>query len=265
MLIYERSAIFRWYCFTSKSDSLARRRMYLEWYHWYGSRCSSWWVPVIFLKFHRKPNHWQWIDRTKGRPLPSGRITVPQALNFLSVHVILLFTISHFLNQSSWVWYNISCHFITFLQMEPGISYDCAFDRVISFYETYHLFSSSVVRYEVPRYSGYFLPAILIGITLNTPVLIASAVFVNKVSWAAIILATGGLAYVNSSCFWNNFIDFWPLYLAGLCGTVCQYIYIYIALRILKILFRYHIRMPRQERRCKGRGKIHHPYPSKPC
>ena len=33
------------------------------------------------------------------------------------------------------------------------------------------------------------------------PVLIASAVFVNKVSWAAMILAAGGLAYVNRSCF----------------------------------------------------------------
>jgi hypothetical protein len=41
------------------------------------------------------------VDRTKGRPLPSGRITVPQALIFLSVHVILLFTILHFINQIS--------------------------------------------------------------------------------------------------------------------------------------------------------------------
>jgi 4-hydroxybenzoate polyprenyltransferase len=42
------------------------------------------------------------VDRTKGRPLPSKRITVPQALIFLSVHVILLFTISHFINSTSW-------------------------------------------------------------------------------------------------------------------------------------------------------------------
>lgn len=39
---------------------------------------------------------------------------------------------------------------ITFLQMEPGVSYNCAFDWIISFYETDHLFSTSVVRYESP-------------------------------------------------------------------------------------------------------------------
>jgi 4-hydroxybenzoate polyprenyltransferase len=45
------------------------------------------------------------------------------------------------------------------------------------------------------------LPVILKGMTLNAPVLIASAVFINKISWAAMILAAGGLAYVNISCF----------------------------------------------------------------
>ena len=39
------------------------------------------------------------------------------------------------------------------------------------------------------------------GITLNAPVLIASAVFLNNVSWASMTLAAGGLAYVNGSCF----------------------------------------------------------------
>jgi hypothetical protein len=45
--------------------------------------------------------------------------------------------------------------------MEPGISYDCAFNGIISFYETYHLFSASVVGYEFPRYSVLFLRTIL--------------------------------------------------------------------------------------------------------
>jgi len=40
-----------------------------------------------------------------------------------------------------------------------------------------------------------YFPQVWLGITLNAPVLIASAVFVNKVSWAAIILAAGGLAW----------------------------------------------------------------------
>ena len=86
--------------------------------------------------------------------------------------------------------------------MESGIPYDCAFSWIISFYETYYLFSASMVRYEL-RYSEsvLFLPGILKGITLNAPVLIASAVFLNKVSWAAMILASGGLAYVKFSCF----------------------------------------------------------------
>ena len=83
--------------------------------------------------------------------------------------------------------------------MELGISYNCAFDRIIPFYETYYLFSASVVRYEISRCSVLFLLAIFEGITLNTPVLIPSAIFVNKVSWAAMVLAAGGLAYVNDS------------------------------------------------------------------
>ena len=32
--------------------------------------------------------------------------------------------------------------------MELGISYDCAIDRIISLYETYHVFSTSMVRYK---------------------------------------------------------------------------------------------------------------------
>ena len=95
-----------------------------------------------------------------------------------------------------------------FLQMESGIPYDCAFSWIISFYETYYLFSASMVRYGFPRYSEsvLFSPGILKGITLNAPVLIASAVFLNKVSWAAMILASGGLAYVKNSCFEMNLL-----------------------------------------------------------
>ena len=102
------------------------------------------------------------------------------------------------------IFFPLAPHFI-FLQMESGIPYDCAFSWIISFYETYYLFSASMVRYEFPRYSESVLllpqAGILKGITLNAPVLIASAVFLNKVSWAAMILASGGLAYVKISCF----------------------------------------------------------------
>jgi len=103
------------------------------------------------------------VDRTKGRPLPSKRITVPQALLFLSVHVILLFTISHFINATSW---NLA--FITIVPL-TGL-------------------------YPFMKRITYF-PQVWLGITLNAPVLIASAVFINSVSWAAMVLAAGGLAW----------------------------------------------------------------------
>ena len=146
--------------------------------------------------------------------------------------------------------------------MEPGISYDCAFNWIISFYETYHLFSASMVRYEFPRI--HLIPGFLKGITMNAPVLIASAVFLNKVSWAAIILAAGGLAYVNSSCFEMTLLT------SGLCIQL-DYVVRYVKKNRLWnyilniILIRYNICMPRQERRCNCRRKIHHTYPSKQC
>jgi 4-hydroxybenzoate polyprenyltransferase len=37
-------------------------------------------------------------ERTKHRPLPDGRVTVPEALTFLMVHVALLFALARHLN-----------------------------------------------------------------------------------------------------------------------------------------------------------------------
>ena len=103
------------------------------------------------------------------------------------------------------------------------------------------------------------------GITLNAPVLIASAIFLNKVSWAAMILAAGGFTYVNSSCSEMILLTSGPVFSWTMWYGMSKKKNFLIGLRILNILFRYHIRMPRQERRCKGRRKNHHPYPSKPC
>ncbi|KAJ7451185.1 UbiA prenyltransferase [Mycena latifolia] len=42
------------------------------------------------------------VERTEHRPLPDGRISVSQALVFLSMHVVLLFTMSRHLNLVAW-------------------------------------------------------------------------------------------------------------------------------------------------------------------
>jgi len=42
------------------------------------------------------------VERTKHRPLPDGRISVPEALMFLFVHLVLLFAMSHHLNPVAW-------------------------------------------------------------------------------------------------------------------------------------------------------------------
>jgi len=115
------------------------------------------WNDIVDMDFDAQ------VERTKGRPLPSKRITVPQALIFLSVHVILLFSISHYINPTSW--------YLAFITIVPLTG-----------------------LYPFMKRITYF-PQVWLGITLNAPVLIASAVFLNRVSSASVVLATGGLAW----------------------------------------------------------------------
>ncbi|PFH46558.1 hypothetical protein AMATHDRAFT_77612 [Amanita thiersii Skay4041] len=103
------------------------------------------------------------VERTKHRPLPDGRITIPQALVFLSVHIIALFTLSHYLNDVAW---------------------KLAFATVVPLTGLYPFMKRIT-----------YLPQVWLGITLNTPVLLASAIFTNSISRAAMVLAFGGWSW----------------------------------------------------------------------
>ncbi|KAJ7644767.1 4-hydroxybenzoate polyprenyl transferase [Roridomyces roridus] len=100
------------------------------------------------------------VERTKHRPLPDGRITVPQALVFLSIHVALLFAMARYLNPTAWVY--------AFLTIVPLTGMYPFMKRIT------------------------YLPQVWLGITLNTPVLIASTIFAKQTPQAAFLLAFGG-------------------------------------------------------------------------
>ncbi|KAJ7235118.1 4-hydroxybenzoate polyprenyl transferase [Mycena rebaudengoi] len=103
------------------------------------------------------------VERTKHRPLPDGRITVIQALLFLSIHVLLLFALSHSLNSVAWRF--------AFLTTVPLTGLYPFMKRIT------------------------YLPQVWLGITLNTPVLLASAIFTESPSRASLVLAAGGLCW----------------------------------------------------------------------
>ncbi|KAJ7078543.1 4-hydroxybenzoate polyprenyl transferase [Mycena belliarum] len=100
------------------------------------------------------------VERTKHRPLPSGRLTVAQALVFLSMHIFILFFMSLHLNNVAWK--------LAFLTVVPLTGLYPFMKRIT------------------------YLPQAWLGITLNTPVLIASTIFTDELSTAAIVLAAGG-------------------------------------------------------------------------
>ncbi|KAK6984824.1 4-hydroxybenzoate polyprenyl transferase [Favolaschia claudopus] len=103
------------------------------------------------------------VERTKHRPLPDGRITVPQALVFLSIHVYLLFAMSRYLNPTAWT--------LAFLTVVPFTGIYPFMKRIT------------------------YLPQVWLGITLNTPILIAATIFTNKTPTPAYILAAGGWSW----------------------------------------------------------------------
>ncbi|KAF9522455.1 4-hydroxybenzoate polyprenyl transferase, partial [Crepidotus variabilis] len=103
------------------------------------------------------------VERTKVRPLPTGRITIPQALAFLAVHVGLIFWISQDLGSLAW--------WIVFSTVIPLAG-----------------------LYPFMKRITYF-PQIWLGVTLNAPILLPSAIFVSHISPSSKILALGGLTW----------------------------------------------------------------------
>ncbi|KAJ7493149.1 4-hydroxybenzoate polyprenyl transferase [Mycena galericulata] len=103
------------------------------------------------------------VERTKHRPLPDGRISVVQALVFLSVHVVLLFGMSRPLNSVA--------RLFLFLTVVPFTGLYPFMKRVT------------------------YWPQAWLGITLNTPVLLAATIFTEEMSLASFALAAGGWAW----------------------------------------------------------------------
>ncbi|KAJ7286447.1 4-hydroxybenzoate polyprenyl transferase [Mycena rebaudengoi] len=115
------------------------------------------WNDIIDIDLDAK------VERTKHRPLPDGRITIIQALLFLSVHVLLLFALSHSLNLIAWR--------LAFLTIVPLTGLYPFMKRIT------------------------YLPQVWLGITLNTPVVLASTIFTESPSKASLVLAAGGLCW----------------------------------------------------------------------
>ncbi|KAK7458754.1 hypothetical protein VKT23_009756 [Stygiomarasmius scandens] len=117
----------------------------------YGGGCV--WNDIIDMNLDAQ------VGRTKHRPLPSGRITITTALVFLSMHLILLFGLSTYLNPIAWK--------LAFLTVVPLTGIYPFMKRIT------------------------YLPQVWLGITLNTPVVLASAIFKDNISIASVILALG--------------------------------------------------------------------------
>ncbi|THU97142.1 UbiA prenyltransferase [Dendrothele bispora CBS 962.96] len=117
----------------------------------YGGGCV--WNDIIDMDLDAQ------VERTKHRPLPSGKISVIAALAFLSVHLISLFGLSACLNPVAWN--------LAFLTVVPLTGIYPFMKRIT------------------------YLPQVWLGITLNTPVLLASAVFKDNISVASAVLALG--------------------------------------------------------------------------
>ncbi|KAJ7286454.1 4-hydroxybenzoate polyprenyl transferase [Mycena rebaudengoi] len=115
------------------------------------------WNDIIDIDLDAK------VERTKHRPLPDGRITIIQALLFLSVHVLLLFALGHSLNLIAWR--------LAFLTIVPLTGLYPFMKRIT------------------------YLPQVWLGITLNTPVVLASTIFTESPSRASLVLAAGGLCW----------------------------------------------------------------------
>ncbi|KAJ7185133.1 UbiA prenyltransferase family, partial [Mycena pura] len=112
------------------------------------------WNDIIDMDLDAK------VERTKHRPLPEGRISVPQALVFLSIHVFLLFALGRHLNPAAWRF--------AFLTVVPLTGMYPFMKRIT------------------------YLPQVWLGITLNTPILVAATIFTEETPDAAFVLAAGG-------------------------------------------------------------------------
>ncbi|KAJ7451704.1 4-hydroxybenzoate polyprenyl transferase [Mycena latifolia] len=112
------------------------------------------WNDIIDIDLDAK------VERTKHRPLPDGRISVSQALVFLSMHVVLLFTMSRHLNLVAWR--------LAFLTVVPLTGLYPFMKRIT------------------------YLPQVWLAITLNTPVLLGSTIFTEELSAASLVLAASG-------------------------------------------------------------------------
>lgn len=76
-----------------------RWRLHLEWHYWQTYWRESWWVSCARL--------WKLAhvikERTKNRPLPSGRVTVPEALLFLFAHLVVMISMLYPLKRTAYV------------------------------------------------------------------------------------------------------------------------------------------------------------------
>ncbi|KAK2459955.1 hypothetical protein APHAL10511_008040 [Amanita phalloides] len=104
------------------------------------------------------------VERTRNRPLAAGRMSVLEALAFLSVHVIALFYLCHLMNDLGW-WIGF-CTTVPLTGLYP-------FMKRITYW-----------------------PQVWLGVTLSAPVLLGSAVFVDAVSRAVMVLMAGGVSWV---------------------------------------------------------------------
>ncbi|KAJ7251085.1 UbiA prenyltransferase [Mycena rebaudengoi] len=118
----------------------------------FGGGCI--WNDIVDMDLDAK------VERTKHRPLPDGRVTVPEALTFLMVHVALLFALARHLNPVAWN--------VAFLTIVPLTGLYPFMKRIT------------------------YLPQVWLGITLNMPALLASTIFTDEIPSAAFILAVGG-------------------------------------------------------------------------
>lgn len=100
------------------------------------------------------------VERTKGRPLPKGTLSVAHAAYFLMPHLLGLAVLAHHLNPIAW-----RMALITVLPL-TGL-------------------------YPFMKRITYW-PQAWLGITLNAPVLLASSVLTPDVSTGAMVLAAGG-------------------------------------------------------------------------
>ncbi|KAJ7208987.1 4-hydroxybenzoate polyprenyl transferase, partial [Mycena pura] len=112
------------------------------------------WNDIIDMDLDAK------VERTKYRPLPEGRISVSQALVFLSMHVFLLFAMSRYLNAVAWRF--------AFLTIVPLTGIYPFMKRIT------------------------YLPQVWLGITLNTPILLAWTIYTEETPNAACVLTAGG-------------------------------------------------------------------------